>query len=129
MADVLPPHRTFNHAIVLKDSTGSPWGPIYTQSIFNAIAPYEYLDEMLRMGKIRPSKLLAGAQICFILKAHRKDLHLCIDYWRLNKIIFLNRYPLLHVTELRDQVQDSNLFIKIDLKSTYNLIRISAGDE
>jgi hypothetical protein len=33
MADTLPPHHTFDHAIDLKDRPDPPWGPIYALSI------------------------------------------------------------------------------------------------
>ena len=41
----------------------------------------------------------------------------------------MNRHPLLLMNELRDRVQGSKIFTKIDLKSGYNLIRIKPGDE
>jgi hypothetical protein len=129
MADALLPHRTFDHAIDLKDGTDPPWGPIYALSTVELKALHEYLDEMLRTGKIRPSKSLAGAPILFIPKAHGKGLRLCIDYRGLNKITVLNRYPLPLMNELRDRVQGAKLFTKIDLKAGYNLIRIRTGDE
>jgi hypothetical protein len=81
------------------------------------------------MGKIRRSKSPVGALILFVPKAYGKSLRLCVDYWGLNKIIILNRYPLPLMYELRDYVQGTRLFTKIDLKAGYNLIRIRAGDE
>ena len=129
MADALPPHRTFDHAIDLKDRTDPPWGPIYALSAVELNALREYLDEMLRTGKIRPSKSPAGAPILFVPKPHGKGLRLCVDYRGLNKITVLNRYPLPLMNELRDRVQGAKLFTKIDLKAGYNLIRIRAGDE
>jgi hypothetical protein len=87
-------------------------------------AIYKYLDEILRIGKILPSKSLAKAPILFISKAHRKDLLLYINYYELTKMTILNEYPLLLLNEFRDLVQGSKLFTKIDLKARYNLIRI-----
>jgi hypothetical protein len=90
---------------------------------------HEYLDEMMRIGKIWPSKYPAGAPIRFVPKAHGKVLRLCIDYRAVNKITVLHRYPVPLMNELRDRVQGAKLFTKIDLKAGYNLIRIRAGDE
>jgi hypothetical protein len=84
---------------------------------------------MLRTGKLQLSKSPAEAPILFILTAHGEGLHLCVDYRRLNKITILNRYPLPLMTELRDYVQGSKLFTKIDLKARYNLIKIRVGDK
>jgi hypothetical protein len=92
-------------------------------------ALYEYLNDMLRIGKIRPSKSLARAPILFVPKAYGKGLRLCIHYRGLNKITLLNRYLLPLMNELRDRVQGTKLFTKIDLKAGYNLIRIRASNE
>jgi hypothetical protein len=92
MADALPTHHTFDHAIDLKDGTDPPWGPIYALSIVELKAGDEYLDGLLRTGKIWQSKSTPGAPIVFVPNAHGKGLHLCIDYRRLNKITVLNRY-------------------------------------
>ena len=80
MGDALPPHRTFDHAIDLQEGTKPPWGPIYARSEKELTALGEYLDEMLRTGKIRPSKSPAGAPILFVPKPHGKGLRLCVDH-------------------------------------------------
>ena len=123
-ADKLPPHRSFDHAIDLKEGEEPPWGPIYALSETELKALREYLDNMLRTGKIRPSKSPAGAPILFVPKAHGRGLRLCVDYQGLNRVSILNRYPLPLMNELRDRVEGSKVFSKIDLKSGYNLIRI-----
>ena len=125
----LPPHRSYDHAIDLKDGSQPPWGPIYALSQVELDALKEYLEEMLRTGKIRPSKSPAGAPILFVPKPHGRGLRLCVDYRGLNKVTILNRYPLPLMNELRDRVQGSKIFSKIDLKSGYNLVRIKEGDE
>jgi hypothetical protein len=129
MADALPPHYTFSHAIDLKDGMDPPWGPIFAISTVEPKALHKYLDEMLRMGKIRPSNSLAGTLILFIPKAHRNGLRHRLNHRGLNKFTVLNRYSLLLMNELRDRVQGTKLFTKIDLKAGYNLIRICTGDE
>ena len=128
-AQALPKHRSFDHAIDLEPGAQPPWGPVYALSEVELQALREYLDEMLRTGKIRPSKSPAGAPILFVPKAHGRGLRLCVDYRGLNKVTIKNRYPLPLMGELRDRVQGSRIFSKIDLKSGYNLIRIKEGDE
>lgn len=128
-ADKLPPRRTWDHAIEIEDGKEPPWGPIYALSETELKALKEYLDEMLGSGKIRPSKSPAGAPILFVPKPHGRGLRLCVDYRGLNKITIKNRYPLPLMNELRDRVEGSTIFTKIDLKSGFNLIRIRAGDE
>jgi hypothetical protein len=91
IADALPPHRTFDHAIDLKDVMDLTWDPVYALSLVELKALYKYLYEMLRMGKIWTSKSPAGNPILFIPNAHGKGLGLCIDCWGLNKNTSLNR--------------------------------------
>jgi hypothetical protein len=52
MADALPPHRSFDHAIDLIDRPDLPWGPIYPLSAVELKALREYLDQILGTGKI-----------------------------------------------------------------------------
>jgi hypothetical protein len=125
----LPPHTVYDHAIDLKEGTQPPWGPIYALSETELKALREYLDEMIKMGKIRPSKSPAGAPILFVPKPHGRGLRMCVDYRGLNKVSIMNRYPLPLMNELRDRVQGSKWFSKIDLKGAYNLVRIKKGDE
>ena len=89
----------------------------------------EYLDEMLKTGKIRPSKSSAGAPILFVPKSHGRGLRLCVDYRGLNRITIMNQYPLPLLSELQDRTKNAKIFSKIDLKNGYNLIRIKPGDE
>ncbi|KAH0602269.1 uncharacterized protein H6S33_009843, partial [Morchella sextelata] len=127
-SDKLPPHRSYDHAIDLEPGKQPPWGPVYSLSEVELKVLREYLDKMLRLGKIRPSKSPAGAPILFVKK---KDgsLRLCVDYRGLNRVSIKNRYPLPLMDELRDRVAGAVIFSKIDLKEGYNLIRIKDGDE
>ena len=128
-SDELPPHRTFDHSIDMVDGKEPPWGPIYALSEKELGVLREYLDDMLKSGKIRPSKSPAGAPILFVPKKEGRGLRLCVDYRGLNKVTILNRYPLPLMNELRDRVRGSKVFTKLDLKAGYNLIRIKEGDE
>jgi hypothetical protein len=74
-----PPHRSFDHAIDLKEGEQPPWGPIYALSAKELTALKEYLNKMLATGKIRPSKSPAGAPILFVPKAHGRGLRLSVD--------------------------------------------------
>lgn len=88
----------------------------------------EYLDEMLGKGFIRSSNSPAGAPILFVKK---KDgsLRLCVDYRGLNKITRKDRYPLPLNPNLLDQLSRAKIFTKIDLRTGYNNVQISEGDE
>jgi hypothetical protein len=70
LADKLPDHKPYDHAIDLKDGKQPPWGPIYPLNETELQALRDYLKEMLELGKIRPSKSPATAPIIFVPKAH-----------------------------------------------------------
>ncbi|GKF78961.1 putative reverse transcriptase domain-containing protein, partial [Tanacetum coccineum] len=53
---------------------------------------------------------------------------MCIDYRGLNKLIVKNRYPLLRIDDLFDQLQGLQFFLKIDLRSGYHQLRVHEDD-
>ena len=60
----------------------------------------------------------------------KKDgtLRLCIDYRVLIKVTIKNKYPLPHIVDLFDQLQGSQVFSKIDLRSGYHQLKVKAED-
>ncbi|GLB40088.1 putative DNA RNA polymerase [Lyophyllum shimeji] len=89
---------------------------------------FEYVEEQLQKGYIRRSTSSTASPILFI-RCKTRDLCLCIDYHGLNAITKKNRYPLPLTTDLLDRVQGCTTFTVLDLKNTFNLIRIKEGDE
>ena len=53
---------------------------------------------------------------------------LYIDYRKLNKITIKNKYPLLYIDDLFDQLQGVAVFSKIDLRFGYHQLRILEED-
>ena len=88
----------------------------------------EYLEINLKNGRIRYSNSLASAPILFIPK---KDggLRLYIDYRGLNIVTIKDRYALLLINETLDRLSGVRYYIVLDLKDTYNRLRIRARDE
>ncbi|XP_016422334.1 RNA-directed DNA polymerase homolog [Sinocyclocheilus rhinocerous] len=88
----------------------------------------EYIEEALKQGYIRPSTSPAASSFFFVTKKDR-GLRPCINYRALNKIMVKFRYPLPLVPAALEQLRDASVFTKLDLRSTYNLIRIREGDK
>ena len=53
---------------------------------------------------------------------------MCIDYRQLNKVTIKNKYPILKIDYLFNQLQRSNIFSKIDLCSGDHQLRFKNGD-
>ncbi|GJX44950.1 putative reverse transcriptase domain-containing protein [Tanacetum coccineum] len=87
----------------------------------------DQLQELSDKGFIRPSSSPWGALVLFVKK---KDgsLRMCIDYRELNKLTVKNRYPLLRIDDLFDQLQGSSIYSKIDLTSGYHQLRVREED-
>ncbi|GKA77735.1 putative reverse transcriptase domain-containing protein [Tanacetum coccineum] len=85
------------------------------------------LQELSDKGFIRPSSSPWGAPVLFVKK---KDgsFRMCIDYRELNKLTVKNRYPLPRIDDLFDQLQGSNVYLKIDLRSGYYQLRVRDED-
>ncbi|GJS13191.1 hypothetical protein Tco_0407663 [Tanacetum coccineum] len=85
------------------------------------------LKELHDKGFIRPSSSPWGAPTLFVKK---KDgfCRMCIDYKELNKLTVKNRYSLLRIDDLFDQLQGSQFFSKIDLRSGYHQLRVHEDD-
>nr|GEZ58518.1 putative reverse transcriptase domain-containing protein [Tanacetum cinerariifolium] len=64
------------------------------------------------------------------LPPSREDgsFRMCIDYRELNKLTIKNRYPLPRIDDLFDQLQGSQYFSKIDLRSGYHHLRVREED-
>ncbi|GJS49182.1 putative reverse transcriptase domain-containing protein [Tanacetum coccineum] len=87
----------------------------------------DQLKELSDKGFIRPSSSPWGASVLFVKK---KDgsFQMCIDYRELNKLRVKNRYPLLRIDDLFDQLQGSSVYSKVDLRSGYHQLRVREED-
>jgi hypothetical protein len=88
----LPDHTEYDHKIQLVDGAQLPFGPIYPLSEKELQALREYLRKELAAGKIRESKLPAGAPIIFVPEPDG-SLRLWVDYRGLNRVTIKDRTP------------------------------------
>ncbi|KAL0446037.1 UNVERIFIED_CONTAM: Retrovirus-related Pol polyprotein from transposon [Sesamum latifolium] len=93
-----------------------------------SIAPYrmaplelkelkKQLEELPGKGFIRQSISPWEAPVLFV-KKNDGSMGLCVDYRQLNRNTIKNKYPLLQIDYLLDQLKGAIVFSKIDLRSS-----------
>jgi hypothetical protein len=85
------------------------------------------LNELLDKWYIHPSSSPWGCPVLFVKKKDQ-SLRLCVDYQPLNAVTIKNKYPLLHIDILFDQLASARVFSKVDLRSGYHQIKIYLED-
>ncbi|GJS93355.1 putative reverse transcriptase domain-containing protein [Tanacetum coccineum] len=85
------------------------------------------LKKLQDKGFIRPSSSPWEAPV-LLVKKKDGSFRMCIDYRELNKLTVKNHYPLPKIDDLFDQLQGSQFFLKIDLRSGYHQLRVHEDD-
>ena len=123
----LPPKRDCDHAINLE-----PGAPVVNQR--NYRMPYNQKNalenitkELIAKGIIRLSNSPYSSPAILVRK---RDMtwRLCIDYRKLNLHTIKNKYPILMIEDLLDELHGACIFTKIDLRSGYHQIRMKEED-
>jgi len=88
----------------------------------------KYLKENLDKGFIVSSYAPFACPTLFIKKAN-DDFRFYIDYRKLNKIIWKDRYPLPLINELFARLRQAKVFTKINIQSAFHQIRMNLALE
>ncbi len=88
----------------------------------------EYLIKALIKDWIQEFKSSADISVLFTLRKN-DELQFYVDYYALNVMMIKNHYSLSLINELLDQLDDSVIFLKIDLWNAYHHICIHEEDE
>jgi len=124
----LPPDGEQDITIDLELGKQPSSGKLYHLSLDELEELKEYLEKILKNGKIRPSKSSAGTPILFVKQANGK-LRIVVFYRGLNATTIKDKYALPVMTTLIEQVSMSQIISKLDLKLAFNLLRMAEGDE
>ncbi|MBW0552387.1 hypothetical protein O181_092102 [Austropuccinia psidii MF-1] len=126
-AAVLSPHHACDHHMKMEGLL-PPVGVIYSLSKNQSETLWAYISENVEKGFLRPSSSSTGAPVLFV-KKEDGGLCLCVDYGKLNSVTRKSRYPVPPMNQLLTIFNSSTIFSKIDLRGSYNLLRIKEGDE
>jgi hypothetical protein len=112
----------------LPDAKMPPWVESRKLNEEELVALKEKITELLEKKYIVPSTSTFGANVLFT-KKHDGSLRLCIDYRRLNLITIRYHAPIPDIELLREQLRDSTIYSKFDLRDGYYNIRMKKGHE
>ena len=124
----LPPARPhFDHRIPLKEGTDAINLRPYRYPTSQKDVIEELVQELIDQGTIRDSNSPFAAPVILVKK---KDggWRMCVDYRALNKATIKDKFPIPVIEELLDELQGTQYFSKIDLKSGYHKIRMHPED-
>ena len=88
----------------------------------------KYLDKHLFKEFIHVSFSSAIASVLFAKKS-RDDLHFCVNYQALNKIIIKNCYLISLIQETLNYLSKTYYYTKLDIIAIFNHLRIAKDDE
>jgi len=110
----MPVRKVWDHTIDLNDDFKASKAKVYSLSRNEKEKVQKFINEHLKKGYIRPSKLPQTSPVFFVSK---KDGGKCmiINYRRLNKQTVKNNYLLLLITDLVDSMGNKKVFTKINL--------------
>lgn len=128
LANVLPPHREWDHAIELKPGTTPPHVRARPMSLPKLQLVRQWLDDNLEKGFIRLSRSPAVAPVLFVEKPGG-GLRFCVDYQGLNELTIRNQHSMPLITETLSRLSKARFFTKIDIMAAFNKLRIKEGDE
>ncbi|KAH0679012.1 hypothetical protein KY284_020097 [Solanum tuberosum] len=123
----VPPERELDFGIDIIPDTCPISIPPYRMAPAELKELKEELKDLLEQGFIPPSVSPWGAPVLFVRKKNG-SLRMCVDYHKLNKVTIKNKYPLLRIDDIFDQLHGATCFSKIDLRSGYHQLRVRESD-
>jgi hypothetical protein len=119
----MPPDTEVEFVIDLLPGTAPISKRPYRMSLEELKELKKHLTESQEAGYIHLSSSPWGASVLFVQKKDGSQ-RICVDYRSLNDVTMKNKYPLPRIEDLFDQMRDTRVFSKIDLRSRYHQMKI-----
>ena len=88
---------------------------------------HKYLNTWLCQRIIQPSNSSYASQVVIVRKKSG-EIHLCVDYMKLNSITIWDAFPLPHIDEALQAVHNCNVFTSFDLVQGYLQLAMAEDD-
>ncbi len=124
----LSSYHFYDHKIeLISDSTLSRcW--VYWMFSVKLLKVKKYLNENLSKKFITSSQTLYFFLVLFALKAN-KDLQFCMNYRKLNVIFKRNKYSLLLIDEIIDEIVSCKHLTRLNIISAFNKLQMHLNNE
>jgi hypothetical protein len=124
----LPPsHGVHDHSIPLVPGSLPPNIRPYRHPFAQKNEIEKMVQELLTSRVIRPSMSPYSSLIVMVLKKEG-CWRMCPDFRALNKLTIKDKFPILVIDDLLDELSGAQFFTKIDLRSGYHQIRMKEFD-
>jgi hypothetical protein len=124
----LPPsHGVHDHSIPLVPGILPPNIRPYCHPFSQKNEIEKMVQELLNVGIIRPSTSPYSSSVVMVLKKEG-SWRMCPDFRALNKLTIKDKFPILVIDDLLDELSGAQLFTKLDLCSGYHQIRMKEAD-
>jgi hypothetical protein len=128
MPNELPPIRGIEHQIDFMPGAAIPNRPAYRSNPEETKELQRQVEDLMSKGYVRESLSPCAVPVLLVPK---KDgtWRMCVDCRAINNIMVKYHHSIPRLDDMLDELHDSCIFSKIDLKSEYHQIRMKEGDE
>lgn len=123
----LPPKRPYDHAINLKPNVEPVNLRAYQYPPRQKTEIEKIIKDMLKKYIIQTSHSPFASPV-LLVKKKDGSWRFCVDYRQLNAMTIKNKFPILIVEDLLDELKNVSVFTKLDLRSGYHQIRMRPED-
>jgi hypothetical protein len=124
----LPPScGVHDHSIPLVPGSLSPNIRPYRHPFSQKNEIEKMVQELLNAGVIHPSTSPYSSSVVMVMKKEG-SWRMCLDFRSLNKLTIKDKFPILVIDDLLDELSGAQFFTKLDLRLGYHQIRMKEAD-